>query len=148
MSKTTSKSSVSKANYINETDEELQQFYGTEGYHSFSRLYRNAYLTDGVQFLCCKYGCYWLMDLICSYGMYLPRDSLSVVVLNKSKSSSGCTVGIFYDYSEEDKEFCKSNKIKSQRIDYTDFPSDLKLYVHVRKEDTRDIVVIMLPTEY
>lgn len=109
----------------------LQQFFGTEAWH---RLRPGVLLTDGALFLARETGAFWLMDVIWSYQPFLKQVPFQVWHLKRQ--GEGCIVWC------EDGNY---NKLKSQKIDFTDFPlEETKLFAS--KEDGE--LVILLPSEY
>ena len=99
----------------------LAQFTGTEEYHKFSILSKLV-ITDGVKYLCDKAGAYWLMDIIASYQSRCKKDPMLAefqLWTLKVKDNKGVVT------CERD-----TNDIAiSQPIPFTDFPMDeIKLY--------------------
>lgn len=110
--------------------QELQQFHGTENY--YEHLFQKRY-TDGVKYLCEKFGCYWLLDVFVSYQYEekFQKEAFQVLDLkvNEDKSCK-CTITDGND-----------NILMVQEIEFTDFPlSEYRLFY------SND--VIMLPSEY
>lgn len=97
-----------------ELQSELQQFSGTSQYfqHPLGLLY-----TDGVQFLSSNADCYWLLDIICSYGHVKKIREQDFLVhklqVNEKNRSAIYTI-----------ENGNGVVLQSQHIEFTDFPLD------------------------
>ena len=113
----------------------LRQFTGTEAWHHHLP---GVLLTDGTKYLAEECGAYWLMDVIASHILSIPKDEtftvaqLTVNPMNKA----------FFTLADDS----PATKIYAhQSISYTDFPLDeVKLYV-IREGDEW---FILLPSEY
>lgn len=116
----------------------LRQFTGSSTFTKFSPLFPNVVLTEGAEYLADECGAYWLMDMIASHILSVPKDEtftiaqLTVNPMNKA----------FFTLADDS----PATKIyANQSISYTDFPLDeVKLYV-IREGDEW---VILLPSEY
>jgi hypothetical protein len=116
---------------------ELDHFTGTDGYHRWSILFKNMFLTDGAHHLAERAGAYWLMDIIGSYQPALLKKGeffqVWHIYVNSDRSAQ-----VYCDDGD-------GNIKVRQQIPYTDFPlADYKLYAQY----DGDYVVIMLPSEY
>jgi hypothetical protein len=121
----------------------LGGFIGTQGYHRWSPLFRNMVLTDGAQYVAengGKQGAYWLMDAIASHQpKCLKRQRMREFQVweLKLKPEGGCVLT-----GSEDSD---TKPVVTQRIGYTDFQQDIKLFVEPLDERTW---VILLPSEH
>ena len=114
---------------------ELPNFYGTDGYHKWSILFRNFVLTDGAKYIAEECGAYWLMDAIASHvGAY--RNERFVVAKFVKADDPNWLLTI------EDGD---GGEYASQCIEFTDFPLD-EITLYVIKQD--DLWVVLLPSEY
>jgi len=114
---------------------DLPQFYGTEHYYTWSALFPNFVMTDGVRYLANAADCYWLLNAIASHRSSY-RDE-EFVVAKFSKLAMG---GWELDLSDGN-----DNGIASQTIGYSDFPLDeITLYVIPQG----DLWVVLLTSEY
>ncbi len=122
-----------------ELEDKLRQFTGTEGYHHWSSLFRNAVLTDGAGYLAEETKAYWLMDVIASHMPSVKDDTFAVAKLVKREKD--------WRFTLEDGD---DNVHAEQIIEYSDFPLDeIMLYVGRQEMDNEQFVwVIMLPSEY
>lgn len=119
----------------NELENELAQFTGTEGYTSWSPLFRNCVLTDGAKYLAENAGAYWLMDVIASH-LHKSDDSFAVARLKRRF--------VDWHFTLDDGD---NNVLAEQVIEYSDFPfGEFKLYAVW--DQGIEIWVIMLPGEY
>ncbi len=109
----------------------LEQFTGTEQYYKYTT---GLLLTDGVKYLADACDCYWLLDIIVSYQFNRkiacePFQTYKLTV-NQKRNSAKVTI-----------EDGNENVLKTQIIEYTDFPLDeIKLWCIDK--------VILLPSEY
>ena len=114
---------------INEIQNNLKQFTGTECYYKY---FEDIVFTDGVKYLAESCGTFWFLDIVCSYqsNPKIKAEGFQVWTL-KAKDSRGvvtCGDG-------------NNNELIKQEIEFTDFPLDK---ITVWKVDN----VIMLPNEY
>lgn len=145
---------------VSELKDGLAQFYGTEKYYRWSKLYPKFFLTDGAWWLANNAECFWLMDLIGSwqYNKKVHREYFQVWKLMYFKGSDPeyppLTIGNVLEikHSQPVPPFwmavCEDGNgriIAEQKIEYSDFPLyDFKLYAIY----TGDEMVILLPSEY
>jgi len=127
---------------INQND--LDQFYGTEQWHRWSRLFPHMLLTDGTKYVADhggRSGAYWLFDAIGSHqpkALKNPRlrdFQLWVLRVNPDKSAV-----LTCQEDSGELPFIK------QKIEYTDFDlKEIKLWVEPMDEKTW---CILLPSEH
>ena len=117
----------------NITQDQLASFYGTSQWYQFWGDPRITY-TDGIQFLNAN-GAAWLVDAIASYQRekVLQTEALKAFQLWELKVKDG--KGILTC-----REDSGCNAVITQKIEYTDFPFDIKIYVEGN--------VILLPSEH
>ena len=119
------------------TQNDLDQFTGTEEYHVHSILGTGKImLTDGCRYLAEK-GTFWLFDIISSILPEIKGEEFWSVRLKKTGTEAVFTV-----------DDGNGNILYTQNIEYTDFPLD---EVHLFVSDLREYgnpVVVMLPSEY
>ena len=115
---------------IKQTD--LDGFYGTGQWYKFSF---GLLLTDGTHYLC-QNGAGWLMDAIAFYQYklrHLPRlRDFQLWELTLNKTGSGAVLTCREDSDQK--------PVVRQRIAFTDFPFNIKIYVEGN--------VILLPSEH
>ena len=107
----------------------LSQFIGTLNYY---RHFTGIKFTDGIKFLADKCGCYWLLDVVCSYQHKLKNVKFQIwsIKVNDDKSA-------LVSMSED-----TGQRIAvKQELEFTDFP--LKEYEFYLIEG-----VILLKSEY
>jgi hypothetical protein len=123
--------------------EELDGFFGTEGYH---RLTLGPLLaTDGVKYLAEQGKCFWLIDIVASWQgspvvVKNPRGSIKCAVKEipfqlweLKKEGEGAVVTMRTDSGEP--------ALVTQKIPWTDFPLDeVQLYLEGG--------VLLLPSEH
>lgn len=115
------------------TQDDLRQFTGTEGYTRVNFFGKRVLLTDGANYLA-ENGASWLIDIIMSvFPRWGGEDFVSVKLTVKNEE--GLVV----------MDDGNGNIIYSQKIEFTDFKFNLKLFV-VNYEGTEP--VIMLASEY
>ena len=126
---------------VQELQEGLRDFYGTEAYHRFSMLFRNHVLTDGVKWLCENAECFWLVDAIASYHAKCMKDkSLQGIQFWRFKGDPVSKTGTLTCERDE------NDIVITQNFEYQSFPmTEQKFYV---KPDGNGLWVIMLPSEY
>lgn len=90
----------------------LTQFTGTATYykHPFGLHY-----TDGIKFLADECKCYWLIDFVASWQIDAKVRAEEFQVYKMTVKDSQATINI---------EDGNDNVIRSQEIEYTDFPLD------------------------
>lgn len=120
----------------------LYQFTGTQSYHPFSVIARNALLTDGAFYLANEAGCFWLMDIVASVRSLMRESGEAFFVVQLTKNEDGsATVTICTDMDGD----TPIGVVHHQAIEVTNFPLDsIKLYVAFDGH----YWVIMLPSEY
>ena len=104
---------------------------GTEDYHRLG-FSKHILATDGVKEMCSQLKCYWLFDIIVSYGKKLGEMN-SIYLFRNDKG--GAT---FYLTDGNEKI------LVTQEIEYTDITSD----VHLFTQFDGSFHVVMLPSEY
>lgn len=110
---------------------DLKQFSGSEDFY-FNLLFRKFKYTEGVQYLAQKAESYWLIDFIFSNQNHpiLKTNEFQTWNIKVEKNKAKITV-----------EDGNHNKLKSFKIDFTDFPlEEITLWFI---SDT-----LMLPSEY
>lgn len=114
----------------------LRQFNGSEVL--FKNIFGLKY-TEGVQYLAERAGAYWLIDAVASHlasSRKLQAEPFLIVFLRVKNRQGRLTFHRDFDKSDP----AKYPSLKTQRINYTDFPMDeIKLYVENR--------TICLPSE-
>lgn len=121
---------------------ELENFTGTEHYYKFSVLFEEV-LTDGIQFLCNKLNCFWIMDIVGSVShLKAIKENESFILWKIKLVGKGFIVRAYKDYeSKETEEFNKKYLLYEQEGEYTDFAlKDFEFY-----ESNK---VILLKSEY
>lgn len=106
---------------------ELQQFTGTTQWYR----YHNIFITDGVEYLAERAGCYWLIDIVWSVWPKLKEHDLVMCELrvNVDRSAEFVALG---DNDEE---------VYRQHIECTDFPGEwVKVWLAHN--------ILLLPSEY
>jgi hypothetical protein len=125
----------------------LPHFHGTQQWHRYSPLFRQALLTDGVLFLCENAGAYWLADAICSH-IFTDRKKFSPqanpmqfwkLTVKDSKATLTCRDG--------GKLGAPSIVLARQEIEYSDFPLD-EIEVLASWDGGMNAYVLMLKSEY
>lgn len=121
----------------------LRQFCGTTGYYRHG-MARSVVLTDGVVYLA-NHGCGWLIDMLVSHLYFKPKvkreitsqrvgqgyiDLVSTLTVKDTRAT----------FRVKDTD---GNTLSMQRIEYTDCPIDVTIYV--RSED--NLIVLLLPSE-
>lgn len=122
---------------VDELEKSLVQFTGTEEWHRWSVLFRNALLTDGTKYLAETAGAYWLMDIIASWNKTDDKvmDEYFQVWRLEVHPDHSATITATDG---------NDNEIARQEIEYTDFPlQEIELYAS--NED--DYIIIMLKSE-
>lgn len=84
----------------------LEQFTGTEQYHSYGRLS----LTDGIAYLGKEAGAFWIVDIVTSV-QHLAKiiQSRHFMVWRIVRKDKGCTVSAYSD-SNEDGSFSREDR--------------------------------------
>jgi len=126
----------------------LIQFYGTEHYYKTNQFVPDLQHTDGIQWLCIKAQCHWILDIIASVQRNGPRlcqeefqSWILTVDLEQSTALIICTDGGAGPSGEH-------RELYRQKIPYTDFPlKEIKLWVR-GSYTARRYHTIMLPSEY
>ncbi len=123
------KASIEKEKLLNN----LRYFTGTLNYY---KLFPFFVVTDGLKYLIEEADCYWLAVLYESYLVSIDSNSIPFTNLEFKKIGLGAKVNI---------EDGNGNLLKSQTLEYTDFPLDE--FTLFACWDGRDWVA-MLPSEY
>lgn len=112
---------------INEIQNNLKQFTGTECYYKY---FEDIVFTDGVKYLAESCGTFWFLDIISSYQSKLQNEHFQVwkLTVKKNKGRVICENG-------------NGKQLIIQNIEFTDF---LLPKITVWKVDN----VILLPNEY
>ena len=121
---------------VNEIEEHLPYFTGTEEWYRYSPLFPNVLLTEGAAYIADSCDAFWLMDVISSHIPSIKGDQFAIAKLVRTGSSAVFTLaddepaGVLY---------------AKQNIEYTDFPLDeIRFYVIKDSENW----TILLPSEY
>jgi hypothetical protein len=104
-------------------EQQLSMHTGTEHYYAykgFVAIGANITYTDGIKYLADNASAYWLIDAIMSYqtAVFRSQNPFQVWTLIPSKlakNPNGCTLRC---------EDGNKNHVKTQRIEFTDFPFD------------------------
>jgi len=125
-------------NELNTTHPEFENFIGSSTFKMYSKLFPRIVLTEGVVELASKLKCYWLIDLIASHDTgKLRKEEFLACKLKVCLKKASAVLTI------EDGNY---NKLKSQKIQFTDFSlSGLDIWAVDNGEGYR---VLMLPSEY
>lgn len=119
--------------------EDLQSS-GTEHYYRHG-LTRDLMHTDGVEIMCQKLQCYWLVDIVASYIHRLKKidDTMFFPKLHLGKDSTA--VFTIDDGGKGDE---KPHIWITQEIPFTDCTENISLYLSMDE----DRYVLYLPSEY
>ena len=112
----------------------LPNFYGTDGYTRWSRVFRNFLLTDGAKYIAEACDAYWLVDLFASHLPSYKDEGFAVLYLKVKDGKAVAQI-----------EGGNGKVLKKQKIEYTDFPLDQIVLYCCPQED---LFVIMLPSEW
>lgn len=134
-----------KPKTVEELQIELFQFYGTFQYYQHG-LVQPFRWTDGIQFVCCRVGAFWLMDVIASYfrkfiQLAQPEKTNNLFWICRLivREDNTCTVDFREDTNKE--------PVISQEIPYTDFPKGtFEFYVIL--EGNLEAMTALLKSEY
>lgn len=127
--------------------EDLSQFYGTDGYFRWSRLFRQHVLTDGTKHVAEAGQAYWLFDAIASHH---PK------VMKKAQVDPRLREIQFWELKVKDRSAVLTCRADSgvkpairQKIEYTDFPLENIKFMVVPQplENGETVWVILLPSE-
>jgi len=111
--------------------EDARQFYGTEKYYKIG--ITDIVATDGVKYMCDKYGLYWFTDIISSTQLLndVKNESFQVWQLKSNYDGTALVTATNGNYKT----------IYIQNIDYTDFNEKEVTFWFSNN-------VILLPSEY
>jgi hypothetical protein len=121
------------------TKADLDQFIGTQNY--YRTMLPRFVFTDGVKFMADEAGAYWLIDAI---GSYQPQPRLR----NNEQLRYFQVWELKLDGKGGAVLTCRADTdvppVVTQKIPYTDFPFDIKLWV----ERGDNMMVLLLPSEH
>lgn len=120
-----------------ELEQALENFYGTQSWYRWSKLYPNILMTDGVKFLADNAKAYWLCDAIASHqsNEKVAKEWFQAWRLYKGK-------GMWILRCEDGND----RLIVEQLIEYTDFPlNTIGIWAIMDGSGNR---ILLLPNEY